>query len=164
EDGIRDFHVTGVQTCALPIYLYVLPRWRDDERFDPLQRSLSCKALTPSCGIDKAAAAPSPHPAILQIVDVLQAGFACFAHALLYLFGLHWRVPVIAARQARILLRVLSLLCLKDLSLPTQPLLESAYGIDAERLRAIFADLVLSFLKPSWEASGKARVAEKTPF
>lgn len=47
---------------------------------------------------------------------------------------------------------------------PTQPLLESAYGIDAERLRAIFADLVLSFLKPSWEASGKARVAEKTPF
>src|SRR5690606_11797179 len=25
EDGIRDFHVTGVQTCALPIY-----RWRPD--------------------------------------------------------------------------------------------------------------------------------------
>src|SRR5690606_40547012 len=24
EDGIRDFHVTGVQTCALPIY-----PWRD---------------------------------------------------------------------------------------------------------------------------------------
>src|SRR5690606_40309102 len=23
EDGIRDFHVTGVQTCALPIYLGV---------------------------------------------------------------------------------------------------------------------------------------------
>src|SRR5690606_40195126 len=23
EDGIRDFHVTGVQTCALPIYLAV---------------------------------------------------------------------------------------------------------------------------------------------
>src|SRR5690606_40559632 len=22
EDGIRDFHVTGVQTCALPIYCY----------------------------------------------------------------------------------------------------------------------------------------------
>src|SRR5690606_41123134 len=22
EDGIRDFHVTGVQTCALPIYFY----------------------------------------------------------------------------------------------------------------------------------------------
>src|SRR5690606_41000490 len=25
EDGIRDFHVTGVQTCALPIYLAALP-------------------------------------------------------------------------------------------------------------------------------------------
>src|SRR5690606_39903498 len=23
EDGIRDFHVTGVQTCALPIWLYL---------------------------------------------------------------------------------------------------------------------------------------------
>src|SRR5690606_39618494 len=22
EDGIRDFHVTGVQTCALPIYIF----------------------------------------------------------------------------------------------------------------------------------------------
>src|SRR5690606_40352291 len=22
DDGIRDFHVTGVQTCALPIYLF----------------------------------------------------------------------------------------------------------------------------------------------
>src|SRR5690606_40788694 len=25
EDGIRDFHVTGVQTCALPIYVLVWP-------------------------------------------------------------------------------------------------------------------------------------------
>src|SRR5690606_38071147 len=25
EDGIRDFHVTGVQTCALPILLSELP-------------------------------------------------------------------------------------------------------------------------------------------
>src|SRR5690606_41031420 len=24
EDGIRDFHVTGVQTCALPIYVVAL--------------------------------------------------------------------------------------------------------------------------------------------
>src|SRR5207302_3327483 len=26
EDGIRDFHVTGVQTCALPICLAAVPR------------------------------------------------------------------------------------------------------------------------------------------
>src|SRR5690606_41007460 len=25
EDGIRDFHVTGVQTCALPIYRFDFP-------------------------------------------------------------------------------------------------------------------------------------------
>src|SRR5690606_40238978 len=25
EDGIRDFHVTGVQTCALPIFMAVTP-------------------------------------------------------------------------------------------------------------------------------------------
>src|SRR5690606_39442202 len=31
EDGIRDFHVTGVQTCALPIWcgaIEYLSRWR----------------------------------------------------------------------------------------------------------------------------------------
>src|SRR5690606_40657031 len=28
EDGIRDFHVTGVQTCALPIYRQPLPTCR----------------------------------------------------------------------------------------------------------------------------------------
>src|SRR5690606_39513043 len=27
EDGIRDFHVTGVQTCALPIFEVVLARF-----------------------------------------------------------------------------------------------------------------------------------------
>src|SRR5690606_39972780 len=26
EDGIRDFHVTGVQTCALPISSFLVPR------------------------------------------------------------------------------------------------------------------------------------------
>src|SRR5690606_40404806 len=29
EDGIRDFHVTGVQTCALPILLFPLPFVKD---------------------------------------------------------------------------------------------------------------------------------------
>src|SRR6266511_5828956 len=28
EDGIRDFHVTGVQTCALPILLRALQEYR----------------------------------------------------------------------------------------------------------------------------------------
>lgn len=45
-----------------------------------------------------------------------------------------------------------------------QPLLTTAYAVDTERLRSIFAELVLSFLRPAWQASGKPRVAEKTPF
>src|SRR5690606_35925195 len=31
EDGIRDFHVTGVQTCALPIYGHVAVRRADSQ-------------------------------------------------------------------------------------------------------------------------------------
>src|SRR5690606_41201081 len=30
EDGIRDFHVTGVQTCALPILTYLLSRYAEN--------------------------------------------------------------------------------------------------------------------------------------
>src|SRR6266702_8587070 len=33
EDGIRDGHVTGVQTCALPICLLSGFRWFDNPRF-----------------------------------------------------------------------------------------------------------------------------------
>lgn len=43
-------------------------------------------------------------------------------------------------------------------------LLSTAYAVDSEYLRRIFVDLVLSFLRPGWQASGKPRVAEKTPF
>src|SRR5690625_5383999 len=35
EDGIRDGHVTGVQTCALPISHYVRPRTRNSRRPAP---------------------------------------------------------------------------------------------------------------------------------
>src|SRR5690606_40124861 len=36
EDGIRDFHVTGVQTCALPICDSSLPLIRPSANFSPL--------------------------------------------------------------------------------------------------------------------------------
>src|SRR5690606_39365052 len=39
EDGIRDFHVTGVQTCALPIYKYLTLTVSTNMR---LLRSLVC--------------------------------------------------------------------------------------------------------------------------
>src|SRR5690606_40340627 len=31
EDGIRDFHVTGVQTCALPIFREIMVKYGGDE-------------------------------------------------------------------------------------------------------------------------------------
>ena len=31
EDGIRDWSVTGVQTCALPIWLPRAPHWKKGE-------------------------------------------------------------------------------------------------------------------------------------
>src|SRR5690606_39281537 len=42
EDGIQDFHVTGVQTCALPILLAALIAEREDWhlRTDPGARAL----------------------------------------------------------------------------------------------------------------------------
>jgi hypothetical protein len=43
-------------------------------------------------------------------------------------------------------------------------ILESAYGVPPERLLEIFAELITAFLRPAWQASGKARVAEKTPW
>src|SRR5690606_40475528 len=38
EDGIRDFHVTGVQTCALPILTTGLDRLANRRLVSPLRR------------------------------------------------------------------------------------------------------------------------------
>src|SRR5690606_40005402 len=51
EDGIRDFHVTGVQTCALPILYGILPvgpqswRWIRLGAYCCLNRCLSMEGL-----------------------------------------------------------------------------------------------------------------------
>src|SRR5436309_13149023 len=39
EDGIRDFHVTGVQTCALPILYYVMVQLDPSHRATPSDMS-----------------------------------------------------------------------------------------------------------------------------
>src|SRR5690606_40327485 len=40
EDGIRDFHVTGVQTCALPIWLRRCPSSRPNPRSCEMSKSM----------------------------------------------------------------------------------------------------------------------------
>src|SRR5690606_39769741 len=52
EDGIRDFHVTGVQTCALPIFVGVAPAGdvlhaRRDSGFLEQGRALFGASLAP---------------------------------------------------------------------------------------------------------------------
>lgn len=42
-------------------------------------------------------------------------------------------------------------------------MLDEAYGLSSTSVRTIFAELILSFLRPAWTASGKPRIAEKTP-
>src|SRR5690606_8517324 len=46
EDGIRDFHVTGVQTCALPIYGGTGSRLRWDPNFGGLKNPIGGKTGT----------------------------------------------------------------------------------------------------------------------
>src|SRR5690606_39910327 len=41
EDGIRDFHVTGVQTCALPISWPWFLRFAQHDAAKPVKRNLS---------------------------------------------------------------------------------------------------------------------------
>ena len=42
-------------------------------------------------------------------------------------------------------------------------LLRTSYGLSEQALADIFSELILSFFQPAWPASGKPRVAEKTP-
>src|SRR5690606_39721913 len=45
EDGIRDFHVTGVQTCALPIYDYASPSLLSEPFADQVATEILAKPL-----------------------------------------------------------------------------------------------------------------------
>src|SRR5690606_40884812 len=70
EDGIRDFHVTGVQTCALPIFLRITgPSGTVAMRSVPTP--LACD---PSCEGTKRYELPIPGR---SYVDEICGGLAC---------------------------------------------------------------------------------------
>src|SRR5690606_40678288 len=56
EDGIRDFHVTGVQTCALPIFFSASERAAQQRGEDPAalhsEEGLDAEALAQSAPIE----------------------------------------------------------------------------------------------------------------
>src|SRR5690606_40404410 len=51
EDGIRDFHVTGVQTCALPIWFQSLARTFNAPTIATLQTGHQVDARNSKCPI-----------------------------------------------------------------------------------------------------------------
>src|SRR5690606_40877287 len=51
EDGIRDFHVTGVQTCALPIFARLDLATRLNRSLEFLDPLLFGHAAPPACSV-----------------------------------------------------------------------------------------------------------------
>src|SRR5690606_40656332 len=72
EDGIRDFHVTGVQTCALPIYLVVtaLP----GETYDDAVSAILPWAITEVAPLAGPASLPRLHAAATARCRSAEAG------------------------------------------------------------------------------------------
>src|SRR5690606_39725103 len=65
EDGIRDFHVTGVQTCALPIWMPII-RFREGSTSKMhVASDQDNRFILP--GFTGAASAATPHTAMWRI-------------------------------------------------------------------------------------------------
>src|SRR5690606_40496613 len=67
EDGIRDFHVTGVQTCALPIYV---ARRIVDKADDPDVHLIGFPGCYPNAYAGKIMRAIATHPNVGGMVLV----------------------------------------------------------------------------------------------
>src|SRR5690606_40216187 len=68
EDGIRDFHVTGVQTCALPIWL------RREKLVEHLEAELAQLKTLPSGQHTKAVCALLSHPTYSRYLAQTKGG------------------------------------------------------------------------------------------
>src|SRR5690606_40563653 len=67
EDGIRDFHVTRVQTCALPISLIILALLSNsDPRVPPVLQSHRIAPYFSAATFSSEAGAEKPSPAIFK--------------------------------------------------------------------------------------------------
>src|SRR5271165_6361054 len=86
EDGIRDFHVTGVQTCALPIYGFEVLLQRDDGRhhIERLQTRLELIDFELHDGFSSIGLYPTVRDMrrnhLLQVVDVVNEDTVQLVH------------------------------------------------------------------------------------
>src|SRR5690606_40216778 len=95
EDGIRDFHVTGVQTCALPISVEALFPFPPPVDWDPgLLRLLSSLVFLSTVGCREEFSqnghkVPMSHKQWLPLTvrDVLRRGLHWALHGLRHVVG-----------------------------------------------------------------------------
>src|SRR5207253_8015290 len=74
EDGIRDGHVTGVQTCALPIYLHLAESDRPGAAFvslpiDVMTSAAKCKSIRLSTPVAQGPAAKHSLSEAARLID-----------------------------------------------------------------------------------------------
>src|SRR5690606_40377359 len=76
EDGIRDFHVTGVQTCALPIFLHTISYSEigSDTSADGMYRSVLNSNLQPIvAAFDIKAYTPDSSAVVIDLTDYFKS-------------------------------------------------------------------------------------------
>src|SRR5690606_40249434 len=85
EDGIRDFHVTGVQTCALPIYFAVLNA--------PFKMSLFflIAAYVRPMAVDRRRSKPYVRPRVKKLGGPILVGFFPVIPVLMWAYYLNFR-------------------------------------------------------------------------
>src|SRR5690606_15219479 len=100
EDGIRDFHVTGVQTCALPIFF---PFWYEgDPAFaDPTLRAAAVRAIRARLAWWRSAASDEMAFGLVQLgLAAANLGLATEAATTLELMATrYWRPTLVSTHN-----------------------------------------------------------------
>src|SRR5690606_41011044 len=84
--GIRAFHVTGVQTCALPILQLTLPHFEDSDFYDKLTRA-------------RREASSRPLSLVRRTFGLVQNGISLVSYGILLWQFSPWAVLILAAAE-----------------------------------------------------------------
>src|SRR5690606_27602316 len=101
EDGIRDFHVTGVQTCALPIWL-----GRDARQAAELYDELALALVGGTGAAERTSGSPDPtrlpNPAAMEARGTIRAVLAAWCRSIAEERGVELPEDTVAAMGAYI--------------------------------------------------------------